>query len=61
MGKTKEVTRYNVVSMRVSDEEKKTIGELANELSINISDMMRTALLAYAGSLDSSSGIGQFH
>jgi predicted transcriptional regulator len=44
MGKMKEIPRYNVISMRVSDEERKTLQELANELSVNISDMMRTAL-----------------
>jgi predicted transcriptional regulator len=60
MGKTKEVPRYNVVSMRVSDEEAKSIQELASELSVNVSEMMRSALLLYASSREPSSGIGQY-
>jgi predicted transcriptional regulator len=61
MGKTKEVPRYKVVSMRVSDEEQKSIQELASELSVNISEMMRSALHLYAASREPSSVIGQYH
>jgi hypothetical protein len=60
MGKTKEVPRYKVVSMRVSDEEQKSLQELASELSINISDMMRSALHLYARSRETSSGMGLY-
>lgn len=60
MGKTKEVPRYKVVSMRVSDEEQKSLQELASELSVNISDMMRSALHLYARNRETSSGMGQY-
>jgi len=61
MGKTKEVPRYQVVSMRVSDEERKSIQELASDLSVNISDMMRSALQLYASNRGVTSGIGQYN
>jgi len=61
MGKTKEIPRYKVVSMRVSDEERKSLQELASDLSVNISDMMRSALQLYASNRGASSGVGHYN
>lgn len=44
MGRQAEFPRYNVVSMRVSDEECEALKKAAAELSISISDMMRRIL-----------------
>ncbi|HZV80685.1 MAG TPA: ribbon-helix-helix protein, CopG family [Geobacteraceae bacterium] len=47
MGKYKEQPRYNVVSIRVSDEEKALLDELTRRDRTNISDLMREAIRAY--------------
>jgi len=44
MGKQVEMPRYNVVSKRVSDEERESLLATAKELSISISEMMRRAM-----------------
>lgn len=44
MGKHVEMPRYNVVSMRVSDEEHESLLAVAKELSISMSTMMRKAM-----------------
>jgi hypothetical protein len=40
----KDAPRYNIISMRVSDEERQSLLSIASDLSVNISDMLRTAL-----------------
>lgn len=45
MGKYVDVPRYNVISMRVSDEERESLQRTANQLSISISEMLRRSLL----------------
>jgi predicted transcriptional regulator len=52
MGKQVEVPRYNVVSMRVSDEEHESLLAVAKELSISISAMMRQAMALLAHNRD---------
>ena len=47
MGKYKETPRYNVISMRVSDDERKELQNIASQYSIIISDMMRKAMDVY--------------
>ena len=43
MGKTKESPRYCVVSMRVTEEEKQELQELANYRREHVSDTLRHA------------------
>ena len=47
MGKYKETPRYNVISMRVSDLERKELEQIASKHSLSISDMMRQAMDVY--------------
>ena len=47
MGKYKDTPRYNVISMRVSDSERKELQHIASRHSISISDMMRQAMDIY--------------
>lgn len=47
MGKYKETTRYNVISMRISDAERKELQQAALRQSLSISDMMRQAMDEY--------------
>jgi predicted transcriptional regulator len=44
MAKYKEKPRYNVISMRVNDKERKTLQAIASCNSISISAMMRQAM-----------------
>ena len=44
MGKYKDTARYNVISMRVSDDERKALAAIASHQALSISDMMRQAL-----------------
>ena len=47
MGKYKDTPRYNVISMRVSDLERKDLQHIASRHSLSISDMMRQAMDVY--------------
>jgi predicted transcriptional regulator len=47
MGKYKDTPRYNVVSMRVSDGERKELQHIASQHSLSISEMMRQAMDIY--------------
>jgi predicted transcriptional regulator len=47
MGKYKENPKYNVVSMRVSDEEKLALEEMTRHSSKSISRLMREAMQLY--------------
>jgi len=44
MGKMRENPRYNVVSMRISDEERKHLDTLAQRTHKSVSDIMREAM-----------------
>jgi predicted transcriptional regulator len=44
MGKYKETPRYNVISMRVSDLERKELQHIASRHALSMSDMMRQAI-----------------
>ena len=48
MGKYKESPKYNVVSMRISDEEKLTLKEMTRRSSKSISQLMREAIRLYS-------------
>ena len=53
MGKYKKTSKYNVVSMRVSVNEKAKIDEVTRATHMNISNIMREAvLLLYAPHLE---------
>ena len=47
MGKYKDTPRYNVISMRVSDHERKELEHIASRHALSISDMMRQAMDIY--------------
>jgi len=47
MGKYKEHPKYNVVSIRVSDEEKALLDEMSRRERSSITDLMRKALVRY--------------
>ncbi|RNC68494.1 MAG: ribbon-helix-helix protein, CopG family [Desulfuromonadales bacterium] len=51
MGRYKEDPRYNVISLRMTDEERAMLEELVRCNGTNISDLMRAALFAHAESL----------
>jgi hypothetical protein len=44
MGNDKNTPRYNVISMRISDVERKELLLIASRNSLSISDMMRQAM-----------------
>lgn len=44
MGRLKETPRYNVISMRVSDGELKTLKEIKEETKKSVSELMRDAI-----------------
>jgi len=48
MGKYKDKPKYNVVSIRVSDEEKLALEEMMQRSNKSISNLMREALLLYS-------------
>jgi len=47
MGKYKETPRNNVISMRISDDERKGLQQIASNHSISISNVMRQAMDIY--------------
>ena len=44
MGKYKETPRYNVISMRVNDNERRALQVIASNNALSISEMMRHAM-----------------
>lgn len=44
MGKMRENPRYNVISMRISDEERKDLESLVERTHKSVSDIMREAM-----------------
>lgn len=54
MGKCKKTPRYNVISIRVSDDERTRLQRLASKTNLNISDMMRQAMEAFPATLRGS-------
>lgn len=48
MGKYKETPRYNVISMRISDVERRELQHIASRNSLSMSDMMRQAMEVYS-------------
>lgn len=56
MGKYKEAARYNVISMRVSDDEKAQLDALTLQSRKSISRLMREAIEMYARQTQKISG-----
>lgn len=44
MGRQVEFPRYNVISLRVSDEERDSLQNIASQFSMSISEMLRRSL-----------------
>ncbi len=44
MGRMRENPRYNVISMRISDEERQTLQEIMKHTHKSVSDIMRDAM-----------------
>lgn len=44
MGRMRENPRYNVISMRISDEERETLQEMVQSTQKSVSDIMREAM-----------------
>jgi predicted DNA-binding protein len=44
MGRMRENPRYNVISMRISDEEREQLELLMNKTHMSVSDIMREAM-----------------
>ncbi len=44
MGRMRENPRYNVISMRISDEERETLEYIVNTTNRSVSDIMREAM-----------------
>lgn len=55
MGKYKEQPKYNVLSIRVSDEERAFVDDIQRHTQKSISTLMREALLNYMPYLEISS------
>ena len=54
MGRMRENPRYNVISMRISDEEKDTLELIMNSTHKSVSDIMRDAMILLKSQLNSS-------
>ena len=48
MGRMRENPRYNVISMRISDEEREHLETLMDKTHLSISDIMREAMEYFA-------------
>lgn len=58
MGRYKEQPKYNVISFRVSDEEKAILDELSQRDRTTITSLLREAFMYYTLSLDTGSDNG---
>ena len=50
MGRMRENPRYNVISMRISDEEREHLESIMDQTHLSISDIMREAMGYFAAS-----------
>lgn len=53
MGRMRENPRYNVISMRISDEEREALERIMQETSMTVSDIMREAMEMVKNRIDS--------
>lgn len=52
MGKMRENPRYNVISMRISDEERDHLENIMEKTNLSISDIMREAMEFFAANYE---------
>jgi len=52
MGRMRENPRYNVISMRISDEERETLDQIMTVTKKSVSDIMRDAMDLIKGRMD---------
>lgn len=52
MGRMRENPRYNVISMRISDEERETLERIMQETRMTVSDIMREAMEVVKNRID---------
>lgn len=52
MGKMRENPRYNVISMRISDEERNELESLMSLTEKSVSDIMREAMMLFKSRLE---------
>lgn len=55
MGRMRENPRYNVISMRISDEEREHLESLMNKTHKSVSDVMREAMDYFTANYEHSS------
>jgi hypothetical protein len=53
MGRMRENPRYNVISMRISDEEREALERIMQETRMTVSDIMREAMEVVKSRIDS--------
>jgi hypothetical protein len=54
MGRMRENPRYNVISMRISDEERDTLEMIMNTTHKSVSDIMREAMELFKSQMSNS-------
>lgn len=54
MGRMRENPRYNVISMRISDEERDTLESIMNTTHKSVSDIMREAMELFKTQMNSN-------
>ncbi len=52
MGRMRENPRYNVISMRISDDERDTLELIMNETHMSVSEVMREAMNIFRSRID---------
>jgi len=52
MGRMRENPKYNVISMRISDEEREHLENIMEKTHLSISDIMREAMEFFAANYD---------
>ena len=56
MGRMRENPRYNVISMRISDEEREHLESIMSQTHLSISDIMREAMGYFAANYQQIAG-----
>lgn len=59
MGKMTEKPRYNVISMRISAQEREYLNEIVENSNMSISDLMREAMRSFIGMHGQTESKGQ--
>lgn len=59
MGRMRENPRYNVISMRISDEEREHLENLMSKTKKSVSDIMREAMEYFSAQYEQERGLKQ--